>query len=371
MFRKLKVIGQLLFLQLTAKSQSLPFDQITFSNPLKTDADSIIHEQVKAFFKKAKAPGLIIGISQHGENKFFSYGFADSSSKETFTAKTIFEIGSITKTFTANLLFQLHEQKIVNVTSSITPYLPAHFKNDSVLQKITLANIASQTSGFPRLPANLDKIKEYTLMQPYQFYKREHLYSFLKSISKNNPGSYAYSNLGFGLLSTIVEDITAMSFESLLNTTIFQPLQMDDTYIDAKKNKADSATGYFYGKPADYWLFDCLAGAGAIRSTAADLLKYLDAHIEYKSENFSAVAGKITQPVKPISANMQICYGWHTLEDLKHRVFWHNGGTYGFSTFAAFEPHSKISLVLAANAAGDNPALDKLAVDLLILLMGK
>ena len=371
MFRKLKIIGHLLFLQLTAKSQSLPFDQMNFSNPLKTDADSIIHKQVKDFFKKAKAPGLIIGISQHGEKKFYSYGFADSANKHSFTPQTVFEIGSVTKTFTANLLFQLQEQKIVNINSSITQYLPAQFRNDSVLQKITLANIASQTSGLPRLPDNLDKIKEYTPMQPYQFYKREHLYSFLKSIRKINPGSYAYSNLGFGLLSTIEEDVTAMSFESLLNNSIFQPLQMDDTYIDAKKNRADSATGYFYGKPADYWLFDCLAGAGAIKSTVADLLKYLDAHIEYKSENFSAVADKIMQPVKPVSVNIQICYGWHTLENLKHRVFWHNGGTYGFSTFTAFEPNSKTSLVLAANATGDNAALEKLAVDLLILLMGK
>ena len=68
---------------------------------------------------------------------------------------------------------------------------------------------------------------------------------------------------------------------------------------------------------------------------------------------------------------MQICSGWHTLDDLKYRVFWHNGGTYGFSTFAAFEPQSKICIVLAANSTGDNAALDKMAVDLLILLMGK
>lgn len=371
MFRKLKVIGQLLFLQLTAKSQSLPFEQIIFSNPLKTNVDSILHEQVKAFFKKAKAPGLIIGISQNGEKRFYSYGFADVANKQPFTAKTIFEIGSITKTFTANLLFQLNEQGILNISNSITQYLPAQFIGDSILQKITLANIASQTSGLPRLPDNLDKITGYTLMQPYQFYQREHLYSFLKSIRKNRSGSYAYSNLGFGLLSTIEEDVTAMSFESLLNNNIFQPLQMDDTYIDSKKNKADSATGYFYGNPAGYWQFDCLAGAGAIKSTATDILKYLDAHIEYKNENFSIVINKIIQPVKPVSGNMQICYGWHTLEDLKHRVFWHNGGTYGFSTFAAFEPHTKTSVVLAANATGDNAAVDKLAVDLLILLMGK
>ena len=371
MLRKIKLIGQLLLLQLTAKSQAIPFEQIRFSNPLSSDIDSILHEQVKTFFKKAKAPGLIIGISQNGEKRFYSYGYADSSGKKPFRPETVFEIGSVTKTFTANLLFQLHEQKVIDLQNSVLKYLPAGFGNDSVLQKISLFDIASQSSGLPRLPSNLDKIKEYTLMQPYQFYRKEHLYSFLKDLKKVNPGSYAYSNLGFGLLSTIEENVTALSFESLLNKHIFQPLQMDNTYIDAKKKTTDSATGYLYGKPAAYWNFDCMAGAGAIKSTALDILKYLDAHIEYKDENFSTVVSKITQPVKPVTTNVQICYGWHTFEDLKHQVFWHNGGTYGFSSFAAFEPHTKISVVLAANASGDNGALDKLAVDLLILLMGK
>jgi|CXWL01.1.fsa_nt_gi CubicO group peptidase (beta-lactamase class C family) len=371
MFRKIKIIGQLLLLQLTAKSQTISFEQLPFTNPLKTEIDSILHEQVKVFFKKAKAPGLIIGISQNGKKKFYNYGFADSASKQTFNAETIFEIGSITKTFTANLLLQLHEQKILDIQSPALNYLPPDFGNDSVLQKIILADIASHSSGLPRLPANIDKIKEYTLMQPYQFYTREYLYSSLKNLKSIKPGKYGYSNLGFGLLSTIEENVTAMSFESLLNKHIFQPLLMDNTYIDAKKNTTDSATGYFYGKPADYWKFDCLAGAGAIKSSAADILKYLDAHFEYKNENFSTVVHKITQPVKPVATNMQICYGWHTFEDLKHRVFWHNGGTYGFSTFAAFEPRTKMSVILASNSTGINSALDKLAVDLLILLMGK
>ncbi len=371
MFRKIKLIAKLLLLQQTAKSQSIPFEQIPFSNPLTNDVDSILHEQVKIFFKKAKAPGLIIGISQNGKKNFYSYGYANSLSKKSFNAETIFEIGSITKTFTANLLFQLAEQKVLDIKNSVLNYLPPVFNNDSVLEKITPAGLASQTSGLPRLPSNLDKIKEYTLMQPYQFYTKEHLYSFLKGLKKIIPGSYGYSNLGFGLLSTIEENATAMSFESLLNEHIFQPLRMDNTYITAKKNITDSATGYFYGKPANYWQFDCLAGAGAIKSTATDILKYLDAHFEYKDENFSTIAHKITQPVKPVATNMLICYGWHTLEDLKHRVFWHNGGTYGFSTFAAFEPNTKTSVVLAANATGDNAPLDKLAVDILILLMGK
>jgi len=371
MFGKIKLISQLLLLQLTAKSQRTPFEQMPFSNPLATEVDSIIHEQVRTFFKKAKAPGLIIGISQEGAKSYYSYGFADSVTKKEFTATTIFEAGSVTKTFTANLLLQLQQEGLIDIQNSILNYLPAIFAPDSILQKITLINILSHSSGLPVLPHNLDKVPGYTMMQPYQFYKKEHLYSFLKTIKKIKPGPYQYSNLGFGLLGTVEENVTGMSFESLLNQYILQPLQMNDTYTDTKKNSTDTATGYFYGKPADFWQFDCIAGAGTIKSTATDMLNYLDAHINNSNHNFSVAVYKTTQPVKLIAPEMQICYGWHTLENLKHRVFWHNGGTYGFSTFAAFEPQTKTSIVLAANSTGDNTALDKLAVDLLILLTGK
>ncbi len=371
MMQKIKLVAKLLLLQLTARSQNIPFSQLPFSNPLANEADSILHQQVKDFFIKAKSPGLIIGISKGGSKEFYSYGFADSASKRLFTAETVFEVGSITKTFTANLLFQLDEQGIIGAGKAAIDYLPEKFANDSVLRKVILADIASQSSGLPRLPANLDKIKEYTLMQPYQFYNRQHLYSFLTGLKKVSPGRYEYSNLGFGLLGTVMENATVLPFESLLNKYILQPLQMDNSCIEAKKNTADIATGYLYSRPVPYWQFDCLAGAGAIKSTADDLLKYLDAHLESVNTSFQTAVRRITKPVRPAAPNMQICFGWHTFEDLKHRVYWHNGGTYGFSTFAAFEPVTKISVILAANASGINKHLDKLATDLLILLMGK
>lgn len=371
MFRKIKQVSHLLFLQLTAWRKKIPFEQIVFTNPLSTDFDSILHEQVKGFFSKAKASGLIIGISQLGEKSCYSYGYADPVNKKPFTAETIFEIGSVTKTFTANLLFQLSDLKIIDIQNSVLSYLPPGFGNDLILQKIILSDIASHTSGLPRIPSNLDKIDEYKLMQPYQFYTKAHLYTSLKTIKNIKPGTYDYSNLGYGLIGTIEENATSLSYESLLNKYIFQPLQMNNSYIDSKKKIKDTATGYFFSRPAPFWNFDCLAGAGAIRSNVADILKYLDAHIECCDENFSNVVHKITQPVLPVHSNMQICYGWHTFEDLKHRVFWHDGGTFGFSTIAAFEPVTRTSIVLTSNSMGVNTELEKLATDLMILLMGK
>jgi CubicO group peptidase (beta-lactamase class C family) len=149
MFKGIKLIGQILLFQLTARSQNVPFEQLPFTNELKTDTDSILHEQVKKFFKKAKSPGLIIGISQNGENKFYSYGFADSVSKQSFNAQTIFEIGSITKTFTANLLFQLNEQRILDIQDPILNYLPAGFAMILFYKKLLPPISPAKPAAFP------------------------------------------------------------------------------------------------------------------------------------------------------------------------------------------------------------------------------
>lgn len=361
----------MLLLQLSARNQALPFEQLPFTNPLLTEFDSILHEQVRAFFNKSKAPGLMIGISRNGERSFYSYGYADTAGKKVFGPGTIFEIGSITKTFTANLLLQLNAKGIISIEKSLADYVPGANANDTVLSKILLKQIASHTSGLPRLPAGLDNVEGYSMMQPYANYKREQLYPFLIQLKKATPGSYLYSNLGFGILATLMEDATQTSFESLLATYIWTPLGMENSYVNEKLTQGDTATGYFYGRPAYYWKFDCMAGAGAIKSNATDLLKWLDAHISTGHSQLATAIKLSTEPRFTVNETMQLGYGWHTLENLKHRLTWHNGGTYGFSTFAAFEPVTRNSIVLVSNSSGVNATLDKLAVDLCILLMGK
>ncbi len=371
MFKKIKLFLQVLLLQFSARSQALPFEELPHTNPLHSEFDSILHEQVRVFFKKSGPPGLMIGISLDGKKSFYSYGYADTVSKKVFGPGTVFEVGSITKTFTANLLLQLDAKKTISIEKPLSAYIPGVEINDSVLSKVLLKDIARHTSGLPRLPTGMDNVEGYAMMQPYAYYKKENLYAFLKELRKVKPGSYLYSNLGFGILATIMENETKNSFESLLASHIWKPLGMENSYIRSDKQQEDSATGYFYGKPAEYWIFDCMAGAGAIKSNVTDLLKYLDAHITTENTQLADAIKKVTEPAHSVNTNMQIGYGWHVLENLKHRVVWHNGGTYGFSTYAAFEPVTKCSIVLASNASGVNAALDKLAVDLLILLMGK
>lgn len=356
----------LLFLivsELSVAAQKVDNNAASIKNPLSSPLDSQVHRLVTEFYNQAKPTGLLIGISRNGAQSYYSYGYADSASGRPFTANTLFEAGSVTKTFTANLLLQLEEGGYLKLQESLTSFLPVMAK-DSSLHYITLRNLVNHSSGLPRLPANLSAVKGFQQSQPY-LYNRTHLYAYLEAVNKIKPGSYNYSNLGFGLLGTIMELRTGYSYESLLNRFILQPLQMDYTFISDLKRKTDTATGYALYKPVPYWTFDCMAGAGALRTTASDLLRYLDAHHRLSQETtWTAAVNRFKEPGMDLNKNIQIGYGWHTLESMKYRVYWHNGGTQGFCTFTAWEPNTRTSVVVVVNQYAINNPVDQLGVGL-------
>lgn len=348
---------------ITAAAQKDNSSLVPPPNTVGSPMDSAVQRLVTEFYSKAKPTGLLIGISRNGKQSYYSYGYADSASGRTFTANTLFEAGSVTKTFTANLLLQLGEMGQLKLQEPLSVFLPVAAK-DSSLYRITLHNLVNHSSGLPRLPANLSAVKGFNQAQPY-LYNRAHLYAYLETVSKIKPGNYNYSNLGFGLLSTIMEIRSGYSYESLLNQYILQPLQMDYSFINSAKRKTDSATGYTQNKPVPYWIFDCMAGAGALRTTASDLLRYLDAHHTPSAEKtWTAAMQRLKEPGTALNKNIQIGYGWHTLESLKNRVYWHNGGTQGFCTFTAWEPVSHTSVVVVANQFSINNPVDQLGVGL-------
>lgn len=347
----------------TAVAQKDNSSQATTQNPVSSPLDSQVQRLVTEFYSKAKPTGLLIGVSRNGKQSYYSYGYADSVSGRLFTANTLFEAGSVTKTFTANLLLQLEELGQLKLQEPLTSYLPVTAK-DSSLYHITLRNLVNHSSGLPRLPANIGAVKGFNQAQPY-LYNRAHLYAYLETVNKLKPGKYNYSNLGFGLLGTIMELRTGYSYESLLNRFILQPLQMDYTFISDAKRKTDTATGYSMYKPVPYWTFDCMAGAGALRTTARDLLRYLDAHHWLSQETtWTAAVNRFKEPGMALNKNIQIGYGWHTLESLKHRVYWHNGGTQGFCAFTAWEPNTHTSVVVVVNQFSINNPVDQLGVGL-------
>jgi CubicO group peptidase (beta-lactamase class C family) len=286
-----------------------------------------------------------------------SIGVVGPSGKATYAfgkdgpdARTLYEIGSITKVFTSVLLADLAVRKIVTLDDPIQARLPAGVTAPSFEgHAITLRHLAAHTSGLPRLPANFHPKDE---ANPYADYTNDLMYAFLASAKLDRePGaSCVYSNYGAGLLGQLVAAIAKKPYDALVKERITGPLGMTRTTVATKgSERAGLAVPHNgAGDVTSPWEQDALQGAGAIRSTVDDMLAFLAANMDRKSPLAAAFALTRT-PQHDSDAIGAIGLGWH-VRDLG-RTVWHNGGTGGFRSYAAFDPVKRYGVVVLANSA--------------------
>ncbi len=307
----------------------------------------------KALEKGALAPatgnGVVIGVTQHGQRRIFTYGAVKEDS--------LFEIGSITKTFTGLLLAQMVEQGKVKIDEPVRLLLPAGVVAKPDGPEITLVDLSSQHSGLPRMP---DNFKPNDPQNPYADYTPKLLYEEIKKlgVSKAAKPAYGYSNLGVGLLGQALAERAGMTYASLLRTEIVVPLSLHDTVIALSPEQTQRfAAGHNpQHRTVHAWDLDGLAGAGAIRSTASDMLTYLDAQL-HPEKLAKANAGPLSTLPAAIELShqlradalpgMKIALGWHYIEE--SGSYWHNGGTGGFNTYALFNPREDYTAVVLFN----------------------
>lgn len=323
-------------------------------NPLSNKIDSFVEKAVRPYIQKLNTVGVSVGVIYHGH--LYKYGYGETAKKDQQfpDANTIYEIGSITKTFTATLLASFVFEGRCSLNDPVNKYLP---KSIPALQKngvvVTLKMLADHTSGLPRIPADLLKYNN-TPDDPYKLYDTTRLYHYLDTVAlRTVPGEQLnYSNLGFGLLGTLLTRISGLSYQSLLEKYICDPLKMNDTRILLDKERQKHlANGYLEnGNPAHYWHFSSLAGCGAIHSSVNDLLKYLQAHLQPDTTKVLGNAIRLTEIPTYAKNNVQIGLGWFSLNG-SPGTYWHNGGTGGFRSFCAYDPSKQIAIVILSNSA--------------------
>jgi CubicO group peptidase (beta-lactamase class C family) len=225
--------------------------------------------------------GMVVGVSDGKSHRIVAHGCRRAGEAAAVNEQTLFEIGSITKLFTALLLSEMTISGEVAMDEPVAALLPAgtHVPvRDG--KAITLRDLASHYSGLPRVATNGDKPDRPG--GPYAAYSAERLYAFLASHELiRTPGdSFDYSNVGVGLLGhALVLRAGARDYESLVRARILDPLGMNDTVIAIPSRLAGNiASGHDDSlEPTSDWTFDALAGTGALRSTMADLLRFADA----------------------------------------------------------------------------------------------
>jgi len=290
--------------------------------------------------------GLSIGTYKNGNIEFLNFGICSEENQVAPTENSIYEIGSITKTFTGAVLADMVAEGKVNVDDPISKFLPDSVCNWSMEKAITLEELSTHTSGLPRLPDNLTKNFLADIDNPYRNYGTEGLYAFLKTYAPQSKETRKteYSNLGVGLLGHILAKVDDKSYETMLANRIFKPLSMTNSTITLTEGQliqGHDGLGY----PVSQWDFQALAGAGAIRSSTTDMMKYLTVNI---SEDKPYVDTQF--PRKDMSDFQKIGLGWISQKNGDLAFTWHNGGTGGFSTFMGFSKEEQVGVIVLANS---------------------
>jgi D-alanyl-D-alanine-carboxypeptidase/D-alanyl-D-alanine-endopeptidase len=293
--------------------------------------------------------GVSIAVVDHGVRRVFSYGAAKPDS--------IFEIGSITKTFTGLILSQMVEQGKVKFDDPVRALLPPGTVPKPAGAEITLLDLATQHSGLPRMP---DNFKPIDGENPYADYHAANLYEYVgkHGVGKPEKTEFLYSNLGFGLLGQALSVRAGKSYEALLEEEVLGPLGMHDTTITlSPKQQARFLPGHTgEHRPAHAWDLDAFAGAGAIRSTASDMLTYLEANLQPEkvrpsdsSPEAKTIAAALVQSheLHADAGGQKIALAW--LFDAPSANYWHNGATGGYSAYAFFNPKGDYAGVVLLN----------------------
>jgi serine-type D-Ala-D-Ala carboxypeptidase/endopeptidase len=317
-------------------------------------SDVQIHDfLVESIDRQHQSVGIVVGVIDYTGRRIISYGTFDTDDKRVVDDDTIFEIGSVTKVFTSLLLADMVQRGEVGLSDPVAKYLPAGVKMpDRNGRQITLEDLAIQISGLPRLPSNLNPKEE---ANPYADYSVEQLYQFLASyqLTRDIGSQYEYSNLGGGLLGHVLARRAGMDYEKLVRSRICDPLGMGSTVITLS---GEMKTRFAVGHDATmqrvpYWDLPTLAGAGALRSTANDLLTFVAPNLGYVKSPLAPAMATMLSVRRPAGATgMEIGLGWHILTRDGHEIVWHNGGTGGFRSFIGFERKTGMGVVVLSNA---------------------
>ncbi len=325
------------------------------NNKMLSATDSLVEKLVRPYIQQDITSGICLAVIQNNKITRYSYGETARENKSLpDPAASIFEIGSVTKTFTSLLLAKAVADKRMSLDDPINKYLPdsvplLQFK-DSVIR---LRHLSNHTAGFPRLPANIFTA-DVDPADPYKHYSLQNMFSYLVSYKPTvQPGStFAYSNYAAGLLGCLLARQHGQSFEKMIAEQITRPLKMRSTRINLRpQDSLQFVQGYNEkGKATSPWDLGPLQGSGAIRSTLDDMILYTRAQMSLRNKSLKK-AMLLSHQTSFESASNRMGLGWRITENA-HRQYWHHsGGTGGFRSFVGFDKKRQLAVLILSNTA--------------------
>jgi CubicO group peptidase (beta-lactamase class C family) len=294
-----------------------------------------------------RIPAIAVGTIAGGRTDITGTGDAAVD-----PAGLCWEIGSITKVFTGILLADLALRSEVSLDDPIGRFLPSTETLPPPEVQPKLEDLATHTAGLPRLPLGMVRqVKDED--DPYAALTPEEVYGYLgpKTARPRRPRR-RYSNFGVGLLGHLLARAAGTSYAALLDERVLRPLGLEETRVSGCGDDRSPVPGFRRGKPTPPWTFGALEGAGALRSTVPDLLRFAAACLDPPT----GPAGAALRLSMRIHLGKQgprgaMGLGWmiRTPPGNRRRAAWHNGGTYGAASFLAIGLDAPVAVAAVGN----------------------
>ena len=329
----------------------IAFHTVTFAQMranLEEEIGKILYYDVQVNYDKT--PGFVVGLIIGDSSFVFNYGSLSRDSIVPPDEHTLFELGGLTKVFTATLIEQLVKEEKMSYDSSLNLYLPPQYQNEKA-SNITISSLLTHTSGLPKMPFDFGAI-EKALNNPYAHYTTSNLMDFYKQyIDVGGFGQYNYSHVGYALLQVAIEEVSGKTFEESLQEKVFRPTALNNTGVElSPKQQVHLAKGHaISGKTVLPWQFQSFEASEGLKSNMKDLLSFIRLNVEDADNTFSNIHLPVART--DMSKNTFAGYGWHVIKMKKHPdLILHQGSTSGFRCSTGFVKETRTAVVILSNS---------------------
>lgn len=342
----------------TAASAQASQDSSGISLPTDAEIHQLLAARVQALAGQQDGIGIVVGIVGPQGRRVISFGHFDQNDSRLVNGDTDFEIGSITKVFTALLLADMVQRHEVALDDPVAKYLPPGAKIPQLHgRSITLVDLATHTSGLPFMPAESPAPNGFDNPKD----PGAPFYRFLAHYNPTHDTGWDYSNLGYWLLSQALASRAGMDYDSLLRTRVLVPLNLTHTAITpSPKIKANLAVGHnavlqpaqpFASAPPPY---GSMAAAGGLISSVNDLLTFLSATMGYEQSPLTPAMAAMLNTRRPIGEpGEEQALGWRISGTGDDALIFHDGATWGYASDMAWDPRNRVGVVVLSNQLED------------------
>ncbi len=334
------------------------------------ELESRIEETCAPFLREGKSVGMVIAAIVGTNRVLVGLGRPAVFGSDRVREDTLFEIGSITKTFTGIALAKAVHQRKLRLEQRVVDLLPGGVALPEGARPVTLQQLTTHTAGFPRLPGRPRIISALNMQlfggDPYAGLDEKRFRDGLRRLQlRSEPGKeFEYSNFGTGLLGWVLAGQAGTNYDAFIRREVCLPLGMTNTSVALSRNQAGRfAQGYRatfkFGplllslRSSPWHLSDPLAGAGGLRSSGADMLKFLEANMRPAGTPLSEALGKSHRELFRSSERHAVGMNWLRRKSgrLGQTTIWHNGGTGGFHSFLAFTEDGTVGVLILSNVS--------------------